>query len=223
MALGESLGKILSLAKTAKVTKEPDPIFSISNFKTAIGKPVRPNLFRAILRGWSDNTVLTLLMNSYGIQDIKDFPFRCEKAELPGRSIATSDDTGGGGPALKLPYDVTYNDIQISIICSADMKERIFFESWIDSIVGPAGKANGASTGGLISYFEDYARGVTLEVQQLDEAGEVLISYLLYDVYPTVISPMNATWEEVNSYQRFGVTLFYRYYEFNNAKFDFSS
>ncbi len=204
--------------QTVEVTGTRNP-FSISNFKTAIGKPVRPNLFRAVLRGWSSNEVLTSLMSNYDVSDINEFSFRCEKAELPGRSIATSDDTGGGGPALKLPYDVTYSDMQISVICSADMKERVFFESWIDSIVGPAGEANGASNGGLISYFQDYARGVTLEVQQLDERGDVLISYQLNDVYPTVISPMNATWEEVNSYQRFGVTLFYRYHKFKLEKF----
>jgi hypothetical protein len=197
--------------------------FSISNFKTAIGKPVRPNLFRAILRGWENNAVLGGLFASYGVSDINDFSFRCEKAELPGRSIATSDDTGGGGPALKLPYDVTYNDIQLSIICSTDMKERAFFESWIDSIVGPAGSSDGASNGGLVSYFQDYARGVTLEVQQLDESGKVLLSYILNDVYPTVISPMNATWEEVNSYQRFGVTLFYRYHKFTIGEWLFTS
>lgn len=208
---------------TVTIIGQRENQFSISNFKTAIGKPVRPNLFKAILRGWDDNEVLMGLMSDEGVEDIDDFSFRCEKAELPGRSISTSDDTGGGGPALKLPYDVTYNDIQISIICSADMKERIFFESWIDSIVGPAGEANGASVGGLISYFEDYARGVTLEVQQLDESGKVLLSYLLHDVYPTVISPMNATWEEVNSYQRFGVTLFYRYHQYTTGKFTFSS
>ena len=205
---------------TVVVTGQRENPFSISTFKTAIGKPVRPNLFRAILRGWDYNEVLVAIMDQYGVSDIDDFVFRCEKAELPGRSIATSDDTGGGGPALKLPYDVTYNDMQLSIICSSDMKERIFFESWIDSIVGPAGDQDGASNGGLVSYFQNYARGISLEVQQLDEAGNVLISYTLNDVYPTVISPMNATWEEVNSYQRFGVTLFYRYYKFRrNAEF----
>jgi hypothetical protein len=185
-------------------------IFSISNFKTAIGKPVRPNLFTAKLRGWESNATLVEFLRVNGVSDIDDFSFRCEKAELPGRSIATSDDTGSGGPALKLPYDITYNDIQLSIICSADMKERLFFESWFDSIVHPV-----EYYGGTVGYFEDFARGVTLEVQQLDEAGNVILAYLLNDVYPTVISPMNATWEEVNSYQRFGVTLFYRYHGFS--------
>lgn len=195
-------------------------IFKISDFKTAIGKPVRPNLFKAEIEGWQKNSALAELMEEkttgHNVTDIKDFSFRCEKAEFPGRSIATSDDTGGGGPALKLPYDVSYNDISISVICSPDMKERLFFELWIDSIVGPAsGKRNGVSSGGLISYFDDYARGITLTVSQLDEAGKTLIKYTMNDVYPITISPMNATWEEVNSYQRFGVTFFYRHYSFS--------
>jgi hypothetical protein len=194
---------------TVVITAKRPNRFSISDFKTAIGKPVRPNLFQATLRGWEKNATLVDFLEVNQVSDIDDFSFRCEKAELPGRSIATTDDTGSGGPALKLPYDVIYNDIQLSIICSADMKERLFFESWIDSIVHPA-----EYFGGTIGYFEDFARGITLEVKQLDEAGNVILSYLLNDVYPTVISPMNATWEEVNSYQRFGVTLFYRYHGF---------
>ena len=194
------------------------PIFSISNFKTAIGKPVRPNLFKAEISGWEKNIALNSLLVERAVSDIKDFSFRCEKAEFPGRSIATSDDTGGGGPALKLPYDVSYNDISISVICSADMKERVFFESWIDSIVGGAsGKRNGVSSGGLVSYFDNYARDITLTVTQLDEAGKTLIKYTMNDVYPITISPMNATWEEVNSYQRFGVTFFYRHYSFSKT------
>ena len=193
--------------------------FKISDFKNAIGKPVRPNLFKAEIVGWDKNAVLNALLLQRGVADIVEFSFRCEKAEFPGRSIATSDDTGGGGPALKLPYDVTYNDISISVICSADMKERVFFESWIDSIVGRAElNPTTAVTGGLVSYFDDYARGVTLIVDQLDEAGNTLISYRMEDVYPITISPMNATWEEVNSYQRFGVTFFYRYYSFSKLK-----
>jgi hypothetical protein len=193
--------------------------FKISEFKSSIGKPVRPNLFKAVLRGWDksasdENDLLGVYLTRNVVADIDEFSFRCEKAEFPGRTIATSEDTGGGGPTLKLPYDVTYNDIQLSIICSADMKERLFFESWMDSIIGPAGMKSGASTGGLVSYFEHYARGISLEVQQLNERGEIIIAYTMHDIYPTALSAMNATWEEVNSYQRFGVTLFYRHYTY---------
>ena len=200
--------------------------FKISEFKSSIGKPVRPNLFKAVLRGWEKRTTdindqLADYLARNTVTDIDEFSFRCEKAEFPGRTIATSEDTGGGGPTLKLPYDVTYNDIQLSIICSADMKERLFFESWMDSIIGPAGMKSGASTGGLVSYIEHYARGISLEVQQLNEKGQIIIAYEMHDIYPTALSAMNATWEEVNSYQRFGVTLFYRHYTY--VKYDYST
>lgn len=176
----------------------------LSVFKSKVGKLVRPNFFRA-----------QLFLNggdlSAAIGSITDtFEFRCEKAELPGRTLATTDDLVGGGPGMKLPYDITYNDTLLSIICSSDMKERIFFEKWMDFIVTPGGKQKA----GLVNYYSKYALGTKLQVDQLDEAGEVLFTYNLHDVYPIAITPMNATWEETNTYQRFGVTLAYRYHTY---------
>lgn len=179
--------------------------FKISDFKSKVGQLVRPNLFRASLTGYSKIEGLT----SGSLDNIDStFEFRCEKAELPGRTIATVDDAVGGGPAMKLPYDVTYNDMVLSIICSADMKERIFFENWIDKIIG----YGGSNHAGLLAYYNDYALGVKLFVEQLDEQGNILLGYEMHDVYPIAITPMNATWEETNTYQRFGVTLAYRHY-----------
>ena len=184
--------------------------FSISNFKTAIVKPVRPNLFSATLSGYK-NIVGVGVGTTADLPNIDStFKFRCEKAELPGRTLATSEDAVGSGPSLKLPYDVTYNDMTLSIICSTDMKERIFFEQWMDKIIGPAAAGNA----GLLSYYSDYAMGVTLKVEQLDESGQSLITYTLHDIYPTALTPMNASWEENNTYQRFGVTLAYRYHTY---------
>ena len=182
--------------------------FKISDFKNAVGNLVRPNLFNATLDGYSkivggtDSGVFPDITNT--------FKFRCEKAELPGRTLATTEDAVGGGPSLKLPYDVTYNDITLSIICSTDMNEREFFETWMDKIIGRGGRGNA----GLVSYYQDYALGVSLTVDQLSESGNTLISYTLNDIYPTGLTPMNASWEETNTYQRFGVTLAYRYHTY---------
>jgi hypothetical protein len=173
--------------------------FKISDFKARIGKLARPNYFRAKLI--NGPTVV-------GVNIADTFSFRCEKAEFPGKSVATVDDPGGGGTTLKLPYDVTYNDITLSIICSADMKERIYFDEWIDSIVRPAGEG-----GGLIKYHTEYAKGRSLQVEQLDEQNNVLLTWILKDTYPIAISAMNAVWDELNTYQRFEVTMTYRYYE----------
>jgi len=170
--------------------------FKISDLRSKVGAVARPNLFTCYLDG-----------SSVFESEIPNFSFRCEKAEFPGRTIATTDDTFSG-PTLKLPYDMTYNDITLSIICSEDMKERRFFEKWMDLIVKPARQPDA----GTVAYHSEYARGLRLVVEQLDSNNRILASYSCYDPYPIAITPMNATWDEVNTYQRFGVTLTYRYH-----------
>jgi len=178
--------------------------FKISDFKDAFsGGIARPNLWKATLTFASNMVVVFKTIPP-------KFSFRCEKAEIPGRSLATLDDTGSG-PTLKLPYEVTYNDIEITIICANDMTERKYFEGWINYVVRPTEE----NYPGTIGYHDDYARGNKLELSQLDEAGSAKITYSLHDVYPINISPMNLSWEEINTYQRFSVTLNYRYYTFS--------
>ena len=181
--------------------------YAISNLRASLGTLLRPNNFRvklslATLGVRSDQPQVSTIKNT--------FEFRCEKAELPGRTIATADDMGSG-PSLKLPYDTTYNDIQLSIICASDMAERKFFEKWMDFIVKPGDSSFG---GGTVAFYSEYALGNTLEVSQLTDAGEPAITYTCHHVYPIAITPMNATWEEINTYQRFGVTLAYRYHTY---------
>ena len=175
--------------------------FSISKLRAAIGAIARPNLWQAELFG------------NFGEENIpENFRFRCEKAEIPGRTLATIDDTGAG-PSLKLPYETTYSDMEITIICSEDMAERIFFEKWMSYIVGTPEESDlSTARPGLVTFHEDYAGGKKLALTQLDEAGNELITYELKQVYPIQISPMNLSWEESNTYQRFSVTLTYRHY-----------
>lgn len=192
-------------------------IGKISEFKSSIQKLVRPNLFYAELEGVSSLPLLTNGNTSTGITDIDDtFKFRCEVAEFPGRTVTTVDDVGAGGPALKLPYDITYNDMNITIICAEDMTERILFELWLDYIVGsPQTRQDGYA--GLVNFHANYARTSSMRIRQLNPQGDTIFWYRLHDVFPIAMTAMNATWEETNTYQRFGVTLNYRYYTFGNT------
>lgn len=200
--------EFLSELETITITGKRDNPFSISNFKSKIGNLARPNLFYAYL-GYGPGFIE--YVNQTGLNVEETFSFRCEIAEIPGRTIATMDDAGGAGPALKLPYDVTYNDISLTIICSEDMKEREFFEMWMDAVVG----RGGTNVGGLVNFYDKYALGNILEIDQLDSSGNILSASSLFDVYPIALSQMSATWDETNTYQRFNVTLSYRYYDFD--------
>lgn len=173
-------------------------MFSVSDFRSNV-KIVRPNLFKAEI-------YLPSIITGY---DTNKFKFRCEATELPGRTIATTD-SQSYGPTTKYAYEVTYNDINLQIIASEDMAERKMFEQWMDKIVTPSNNGVGSS-GGLIKYYESYAAG-TLKISQLKDDGKAISTYTLNNAYPIQMSPMNLTWEESNSYQRFSVTMTYRYH-----------
>ena len=184
--------------------------YAISNLRAKLGVISRPNNFLVLIDCPSFTQGGSIRADKPNQADIQPtFEFRCEKAELPGRTVATSEDMGGG-PTIKLGYDMTYNDIQLSIICANDMKERKFFEKWMDYIVKPFGQQDA----GTVAYYNDYAKGNTLTVCQLNDFGKIVLTYQCTDVYPIALTPMNATWEETNTYQRFGVTLAYRYHTF---------
>ncbi len=180
-------------------------MFSIAQLKANL-KIVRPNLFYV-------DIIPPSMLSNYGFGifgDAEKFSYRCEVAELPGRTIATTDDMSFG-PTAKLAYDVTYNDINLQIIASEDMKERKLFEDWIDRIVTPTSKNSNEFKGGLIKYYDDYAKGI-FRIHQLNDKGKVLAKYTLYNAYPIQLSPMNLSWGETDTYQRFAVTLSYRYH-----------
>jgi hypothetical protein len=184
--------------------------YAIRNLRSKLGVVARPNNFLAYLDCPSftqGGSIRADKPNQYDIEPT--FEFRCERAELPGRTVATSEDMGSG-PTMKLGYDMTYNDIQLSVICATDMKERKFFEKWMDYIIKPFNTPDA----GTVAYYNDYAKGNTLTVSQLNDFGKPVLTYQCMDVYPIAITPMNATWEETNTYQRFGVTLAYRYHTY---------
>lgn len=178
--------------------------FNISEFKSRIGNLVRPNIFS--VRMVKVPKILTAM--SYSTSNLSDMEFRCERAEIPGKSIATVDETGPG-PTLKLPYDTTYNDMQLTFICSEDMFERRFFESWMDEIVALPGSHG---YGGMIRYYDDFALDSTLQISQAGSDGKSVLWYNLYHAFPIQMSPMTLAWEESNTYQRFTVTMSYRYH-----------
>jgi hypothetical protein len=180
-------------------------MFSITSFKNNV-KIVRPNLFFAevIL---PPTVAAAAGNNSFN----NTFRFRCQATEFPGRTIATNDDISFG-PTAKFGYDVTYNDLNLQIIASEDMAERKVFEIWMDNIITKSGTTTGfAGTGGFVRYYDDYARGKVI-VYQVNDQRVQLAKCELNGAFPIGIGPMNLSWEEFDSYQRFAVTIAYRYH-----------
>jgi len=200
-------------------------VFNTSAFVDSV-QIVRPNLFEAYLivpsklksaMNYGDPGVIGSLSNGFwslGVQfsanTAGSFPFRCEATELPGRTV-NGIDIDEFGPAFRKATDVVYNDINLSIIASKDMQERRIFEAWIEYMVGNTRSLGGVGgQGGLARYYNDYIG--TLELYQIDEQGNRISGYKLHNTYPISLGSMNANWEERDTYQRFSVTMSYRYH-----------
>lgn len=187
--------------------------FKLSDFKEGIGTLARPNLFEAKLSGYQN--IIGLVTES--LEDISStFTFRCETAEVPGRAITTSDDAGAS-PNLKLADDIAYRDITLTIICSEDMRERHFFELWMDKIVGNAQRNQ--SKAGLLGYYDEYARGCQLEVSCFSQVRNIKTwTVNMIDAWPIDLGIMSASWEDNNTYQRFQVVMNYRRYTYRRPQ-----
>lgn len=184
-------------SKPTPTVSEVNANFSLSAFRSKF-VPVRPNLF-------------SVQLSTLGVFSIAEtFEFRVESAEFPGKNIATSEIAGGGGPTVRVASDVTYGDLTLTIICSDDYNERIFFEEWMNLIYQEYGRtADEANEMGLFNYYENYAKGNTITVRQHDASGKTIYQSIFKEVYPTAISAMTANWDERDTYQRFTVTLAY--------------
>ena len=89
----------------------------VGSFKTELA---RPNRFNVLI----NPPGVLLGSGNYSRQ----LSFRCETAELPGKTFMTHDQKIYG-PVEKYPYQHAYNDLNLTFIVSGDMIEKMFFDS----------------------------------------------------------------------------------------------
>jgi hypothetical protein len=125
----------------------------------------------------------------------RDLMFRADTAELPGRTISTSE-YRTYGPIRKIAYASTYTDTTIGFLCSADLREKRYFENWQDVIMNhrstSAPSAKQSRGRYEVGYYNDYAR--TIDIRTYDESGRKMTTHTLDEAYPIGIAPIAVTW-----------------------------
>lgn len=160
---------------------------SISNFlgKFKPGEFSRPNRFDV----W-----ITFPAN---IADVRDVLYRCESAELPARTLATTEQRIYG-PIEKHPYLTTFNDIDLTFIVDNVMKQKIIFDNWID-LVNPSSSYD-------FNYKDTYAS--TISIKQYNDQNKVIYSVDLLDAYPISVNQLSLDWGS-DGYHKLNVTFAY--------------
>lgn len=127
---------------------------------------------------------------------------RCEEAELPGRTIQTTD-ARTYGPIVKYPSLTSYSDISLTFICSTNpvgtrkqgLPEKMIFENWMDFINPSPNPSATYSTGNFwnFSYKNEYARDITItHYGPLED--EVTYAVKLVEAFPIAMNQITLGW-----------------------------
>jgi hypothetical protein len=172
---------------------------NINDFKSSFTQDVaRPNKFDV-------DVIIPLVMIPY-VSSARSLNYRCENAQLPGRTLATTEQKTYG-PIEKYPYLNTYNDIDLTFIIDDDMQQKILFDAWL-SYINPSYSNN-------MRYKSDYA--TILKINQYDVTGELSYSVNLYDAFPISMNQMDLDWS-VDGYHKLSVTFAYTRWENNSLQ-----
>ena len=67
---------------------------------------------------------------------IEPLSLLCEAAEMPGKTL-TTENVKIYGPGYNVPYLTTYQNIALTFINTNVHTERLFFDTWMNSIISP--------------------------------------------------------------------------------------
>jgi len=172
---------------------------SISEFKSSFSRDVaRTNRFDV-------NINIPFVMLPY-ISSARSLNYRCENANLPGRTFATTEQKTYG-PIEKYPYLSTYNDMDLTFIVDDDMSQKLFFDGWLNYI-NPQYNNN-------LRFKGDYATIIT--INQYDVSNQLSYSVNLYDAYPISMNQLDLDWAG-DGHHKLVVTFAYTYWQNNSTQ-----
>lgn len=168
---------------------------SINEFKSSFTRDLaRPSRFDVTITPPS-----TLLFGTN--MTARTLSYRCETAQLPGRTFATAD-RKTYGPIEKVPYISTYEDIELTFLVDDLMKEKYFFDAWLNFVNPITNDFN---------YKNEYA--TTLLINQYDSQNNKIYSAELIDAYPISINQLDLDWSSADVHK---LTVTFAYTKWTN-------
>lgn len=163
--------------------------FSINEIKSQLTYGgARPNLFQVRIDTKNSNA------------DIK-VPFMVQAAQIPSSNLGTIR-VPYFGRQLKLAGDRTFEPWTVNVINDEDFRVRDALEAWSNRI-----NRLQANVRTLNAYKSDAT------VTQFAKDGAVVREYRFVGLYPSIISPIELSWADIDNYESFQVQFEYDYWE----------
>lgn len=185
---------------------------SIDDFKSVLsGGGIRPNMFeveiappRALLENRPNQlTNFRDISPLVDAREVKNYMMLVKSTSIPASTTTTVNMGLPAGGILKLPGSRIYDTWQAQIINDNKMSLRGFFEDWSASIIHHGDFIHEAN-------FTEYTS--TVEIRQLNRAGDPIRLYKLEYAYPATVDAEQLSYEAVNTISEFGVVFNYHYF-----------
>ena len=144
-----------------------------------------------------------------GPDEARATSMRCESVSMPGRTLATSEDTNIYGPVREIVDGVVYaGDVDMLFQASSDLKERTFFEKWQQ-------RAFHEETWN-VGYHNEYTSEV--QIYLLDKQDRRRYGVRLHEAYPKTIGPVALNQAPSSDIIKIPVSFSFRWWETLNVE-----
>jgi len=115
----------------------------------------------------------------------ENFRFRVKNVSLPSKSIATSE-TKIYGAIRMAPYNITYDQLPLTVYLSDDFKERTYFENWMHYIFD--------YDTNRLRYYKEFSSS-DMKLMVMNEQNQVTQTYTFEEAYPLSVGEVTLAYE----------------------------
>ena len=133
----------------------------------------------------------------------------CSGISLAGRTM-TTDIVKEYGQARQITYGHTYVELTTTFMCSEDLREKTFFDKWMNLIMPTPDKVTSAGAYD-IEYYDKYIGGIDVMLADDNLDSRYRIRY--FEAYPKTVSPLELAYGTNNTLLNLQVTWNYTYWE----------
>ena len=189
------------------VFTNPPQFLGLQDYTSAVsrnGGPSKANRFVVRINSLPNKIVRRGVYNTV----LRDLSYLCEAAELPGRGFMNVD-VRYYGPSFKMPYQTTYEDLNLTFLVRDLFLERQMFDDWME-LINPSNNYN-------FNYRKDYICSIDLfQMSEVEIAGSgaqktsaAQYKFTFEEAWPILVNPMPVNWAEDN-FNRLTVAFTYK-------------
>ena len=136
----------------------------------------------------------------------------CEQADIAGRSVQSIMNLEYG-IRREVAYNApAYNPLNLTFICSGELKEKRLLDQWNNLIVD--------STNGFdVAYYDTYAKNCSLTITSLKQDGKTDAFSITYkEVYPKSVQSIQLNHSTQNTVLRVNAEMQYAFFETDDIR-----